>query len=321
MSYERVYVRFKGKTLGPLPPQKIRDLIRRGQITRLHELSGDGVTWKRAEQIPELFQSAAPKASASPGTNSAEGSSQASSAKVAAAERSPDAPSSQPRTGESPEATVQWYIHSNGANLGPFSSPEMVRRIETGEMQRDVLVWRAGYDSWRAAEESFPDHFGGSITSVTPGDRYARTAIQASGSGEIPGLTDRLACQRGWTLFVSISTLVFAALAALYFVVVMVVGAEQDWAPFEGSGKVVYGLCGLVFCGVLTAGAILLLRYAAAIKMRTLMGDPATAVVAIGRLASFWRYVGITLLTVEVFLIGGAILLLVISFAAADALS
>lgn len=321
MSYERVYVRFKGKTLGPLPPQKIRDLIRRGQITRLHELSGDGVTWRRAEEVPELFQSTAPKASASPGTNSAGGPSQAPSAKVAAEERSPDALSSQPRTGELPEATVQWYIHANGANLGPFSSPEMVRRIETGEMQRDVLVWRAGYDSWRAAEESFPDHFGGSIGSVTPGDRYGTTVIQASGSGEVPGLPDRLACQRGWTLFIGISTSVFAALGTLYFVVVMVVGAEQNWAPFEGSGKVIYGLCGLSFCGVLTAGAILLLRYAAAIKMRTLMGDPATAAVAIGRLTSFWRFVGITMLTFEVLLIGGAILLLVISVAAAEALS
>lgn len=320
MSFERVYVRFKGKTLGPLPPQKIRALIRRGQITRLHELSGDGVTWKRAEEVPELFRSTAAETSAPPRSGKAGQSSQATSAGASEEDHAPNTPSSQPRSGESPEATVQWYVHLDGENLGPFSSPEIVQRIETGEVLRESLVWRAGYDSWRAAEESFPDQFGGAMTSVSSRDASGRTAIRATGSGEVPDLTERLACQRGWTLFLGISTLVFSALAAIYFVIVMLLGAERNWGPFEGSGNVIYGLGGLIFCGVFIAAAILLLRYAAAIKTRTLVADPAMATVAIGRLATFWRFAGIALLAFEVFLIGGLILFLVITFAAVDAM-
>jgi hypothetical protein len=39
MSLDRVYIRFKGRVLGPLTQEKTMDMVKRGQITRQHELS------------------------------------------------------------------------------------------------------------------------------------------------------------------------------------------------------------------------------------------------------------------------------------------
>lgn len=52
---ERYYVRFKGRVLGPLTREKTMDLAKRGQITKQHELSPDGVAWKQAQEFPDLF--------------------------------------------------------------------------------------------------------------------------------------------------------------------------------------------------------------------------------------------------------------------------
>jgi hypothetical protein len=59
---ERIFVRFKGRTLGPFNAERTRELYRRGQITKLHELSSDGVSWVKADQFP-LFSSEFPSGS------------------------------------------------------------------------------------------------------------------------------------------------------------------------------------------------------------------------------------------------------------------
>ena len=58
MSDEKYYVRFRGRTLGPFDTTRVRDLIKRG-VTRMHELSPDGVSWQPAEVFPELFPASA----------------------------------------------------------------------------------------------------------------------------------------------------------------------------------------------------------------------------------------------------------------------
>ncbi len=52
---DKIYVRFRGRTVGPLTSQKIQDMVRRGQITRLHELSDDGSSWTRADEFRDFF--------------------------------------------------------------------------------------------------------------------------------------------------------------------------------------------------------------------------------------------------------------------------
>ncbi len=58
-----LYIRIKGRVQGPFDMEKLRILVKRGQLGRAHEVSGDGSSWQRASDYPELFTS--PKVSPS----------------------------------------------------------------------------------------------------------------------------------------------------------------------------------------------------------------------------------------------------------------
>ena len=51
------YIRIRGRVLGPYDQEKLQTLARRGQLSRMHELSPDGISWVRASSYPELFSS------------------------------------------------------------------------------------------------------------------------------------------------------------------------------------------------------------------------------------------------------------------------
>src|SRR3954453_4067022 len=50
-----LYIRVRGRVLGPYETEKLQSMVRRGQLSRVHELSTDGVSWVRASNYPELF--------------------------------------------------------------------------------------------------------------------------------------------------------------------------------------------------------------------------------------------------------------------------
>ena len=66
MTDVQIYIRFKGRTLGPFSLERASEMKRRGQITRLHELSTDGMSWVKAVDVellfpPELVQETSPQ--------------------------------------------------------------------------------------------------------------------------------------------------------------------------------------------------------------------------------------------------------------------
>ncbi len=46
-----------------------------------------------------------------------------------------------------------WHIAEDGATAGPFSKAAMGRMASEGRLTRDSLVWTAGQDGWKRAEE------------------------------------------------------------------------------------------------------------------------------------------------------------------------
>ena len=52
-----LYTRIRGRVSGPYNVEKLRTLARRGQLSRLHELSINGVSWQPAADYPQLFLS------------------------------------------------------------------------------------------------------------------------------------------------------------------------------------------------------------------------------------------------------------------------
>ena len=53
----QLYVRIRGRVLGPFDKEKLQSLARRGQLSRMHELSPDSTNWVQASTYPELFVS------------------------------------------------------------------------------------------------------------------------------------------------------------------------------------------------------------------------------------------------------------------------
>lgn len=51
----------------------------------------------------------------------------------------------------SPPPPPQWYFMAGGQQVGPAPLTELQRRIGTGEMGKDTLVWRQGLANWSAA--------------------------------------------------------------------------------------------------------------------------------------------------------------------------
>ena len=51
----QLYIRVRGRVLGPYDQEKLHLLARRGQFSRAHEISDDGLSWVRASTRPELF--------------------------------------------------------------------------------------------------------------------------------------------------------------------------------------------------------------------------------------------------------------------------
>ncbi len=69
---DQFYIRVRGRVQGPFDSEKLRQLARRGQFSRMHEISVDGQQWEPAKERPELF--APPAATANKVQKSTDGS-------------------------------------------------------------------------------------------------------------------------------------------------------------------------------------------------------------------------------------------------------
>ncbi|MFT7027269.1 MAG: membrane protease subunit (stomatin/prohibitin family) [Paracoccaceae bacterium] len=47
-----------------------------------------------------------------------------------------------------------WHIAENGVTTGPFSRADLGRMVSTGGFRRGSMVWSAGYDGWKPAEDA-----------------------------------------------------------------------------------------------------------------------------------------------------------------------
>ena len=57
MSPPAYHVRWRGKVTGPFEVDQLRHLIRQGELSKLHDVSTDQVTWHQAGQLQDLFPS------------------------------------------------------------------------------------------------------------------------------------------------------------------------------------------------------------------------------------------------------------------------
>jgi len=279
VEYERIYIRFKGRVLGPMTQEKAVELIRRGQITKQHELSPDGVAWRPAEEFTTLFKS------------------EGNSAKQKVQDTKNDAIVSEPNP-------QQWYANIDGANQGPADESTLKRWIVDGKVTADTMIWRPGMQDWVSAETIRPDWFppesrstgakGKKSLSASSGEVLRHTTERETQT-QAPDLT-ALLLTRGWVQFLAITGLIVGTAAVIGSVAWFFVVATRD-----GSGpvKVIAVVVSLVAMTTAIAwffGSLFLLNYSnrlSVLKYRLTSEDIHLAMKSLNR---FWKFTGIVVL-------------------------
>lgn len=138
---ETYWVRYKGRSIGPYTLDKIRLMVRKGQVGRAHEVATDGVSWVPASSFPEIFE--APALTLSPIVTASE----------------PIAPASvepvQMQIASGPPAeAANWYYAFGGVQQGPVPRSQLLGMIRSGQLGNVDLVFRTGMSDWVSAAEA-----------------------------------------------------------------------------------------------------------------------------------------------------------------------
>ena len=131
---DQLFIRLRGRIQGPFTADQLQAMAKRGQFSRTHEVSEDGVNWTRAMSRSELF--AVPRAEPMTPMELAE-------------EEAPpiQAP---PAAGTPPRAEV-WYYHQLGVNHGPVDFSHLQYLVSVGQVAVDDMVWKEGLPEWLPA--------------------------------------------------------------------------------------------------------------------------------------------------------------------------
>jgi hypothetical protein len=147
---ERVFVRFRGRTIGPFQPNKIFEMIDRGQVTRSHELSADGLSWVKAEEFGNFFPQAT---SGFADGNFTQAAGSAPPGDMSGVDDDDSAPVA------NQNASAQWYAHVQGEKQGPVSFDQLKLYLDANLLTESSLVWRSGMEAWLPAKEAVPSLF------------------------------------------------------------------------------------------------------------------------------------------------------------------
>ncbi|MBR0224953.1 MAG: DUF4339 domain-containing protein [Thermoguttaceae bacterium] len=176
----KYYVKVVGRAFGPLPSERIVQMIKDGKINRETEISADAVDWRPAAEVAEFYQAfnaGLPGASPLPMGQSygaewfvtIDGSDQLgplTSAQIVDALRAGSLPPTARawRQGENarplgeilefqatPRAAgerSEWYYSSDGqTGYGPYTVSEILSFVQQGRADFNSLVWRQGESS------------------------------------------------------------------------------------------------------------------------------------------------------------------------------
>jgi hypothetical protein len=273
MSEDRYYLRFKGRVLGPFTSEKAIEMVKRGQITRQHELSPDGATWRLAETYEELFA-----------TSRTRSNSMVSESKKA---------SSQENKGNA----ALWFANFDGMNQGPVEEDGILAWIATGKVGKDTMVWKEGMANWLEAQAIKPEWFLGvgerAISKKTDNEALDTKVWSDQAIAEI---TFTIMKSRGWMLFLGIFGIVLGVLGAIGSAVLFISEISSSGSGPAKAVPVVATLIQLVSCVVWLFVSILLIRVTS--RLQVLQIQPSVTSLHATFLAynRFWTTLGLFVL-------------------------
>lgn len=141
------YIRVRGQMHGPYGTEQIQQLVRQGKVSRYHEISDDGNTWKKASEYAEFFpQAATPVQSVEPSiqTNQA--------AQPASVEQLLNLGNQGGVAGSYASDSV-WRVARNNQELQPVQYSELQQMARNGHLSPGDQVWTSGMPQWSTAGE------------------------------------------------------------------------------------------------------------------------------------------------------------------------
>jgi hypothetical protein len=262
----QVYIRFRGRTVGPIVKAKALDMAKRGQLTRSHEISFDGSTWSLAGDMDEFFPALA---------------------KVTKKSQTTD------EILDSLEATTpneQWYAHYDGDNQGPMDLLRMMALVDSGRIRAETMVWKPGTPSWVEAKVAFPNRFQPEVA-VTTG---AASDPSSQADTNLDGIATLARRPKPWIMFLGIVGVVWSSVVVLGLALVFVeLVSSAESGPVKVLSVVWYMIHILIFAAFFYCFVIL-------IKMSNSIGILNYRVTASDLEASlkvshhFWKWIGIT---------------------------
>jgi len=305
--YEKIYVRFRGRTLGPLTPQKVRDLVRRGQITRMHELSADGLSWTKAEEFGEFFTSGSVVVTTD----------EPMSEQPVAVATEIGSGSQDFEAGKDVKDGDDWYAHIDGQNCGPVSLAQIENWKSSGQLQGHTLVWRSGLDSWQSAEQALPELFASKFPVQQLVNRGS-TQIAGGGGDGLHSLASEMDRRRGWAFFFAVLLIVLSSFQIIgQLITIFAAATANDGAVVALVG----GFVGIAFAGTIMTAGILLLQYVGELKQFAINPTHSSSIVTAKRLSAFWAFAGISSLIWLVIFVSVLFVVISIGLSAFDALN
>ncbi len=270
----QLYMRVRGRVLGPYDQEKLQSLAKRGQLSRMHEVSTDGITWLRASKYPELFV-------AGPTTLTDEIAPQADG------QTSKLAP---------PDVKPTWHYARQGAQHGPTDFAHLQSMVASGQITQDDLVWNEGMANWVPARQ-----VSGLMAAVLPtveasGDAD-RNVGSRSATDKLPATLCRSAVtSQAWVRFIEVVLFIYAATSLAGGFIFLIVGSRERSTTIVASG-----IFSFIHAGIAGYAAWLLLVYAR--QLGSLRQSPTSRNLERGldALRGFWVLVSIVLIVVLAF--------------------
>jgi hypothetical protein len=279
---------------GPFDDEKVRTLVRRGQLSRLHEISTDGASWNSGASYPELFASGGATTTAT-----------ASAQTTAVETESPVG--AQNNTFVASGSSAVWYYAQGNNELGPVDMETLRSLLLARQIKPDTLVWREGMSQWAQAAQvpGLIQQEAVSVANQGHGEfQYNRGNTSADAQELSITVSRALDGSRGWVMFLASVGIILAALMLIGGLLFVILGARSRLFPV-----VAQGLFSMVQAVIYAIGAFMLHSFANRIARFSSQRTERTLVHALDSMRTFWGYIGI--LTI----VGLALLLIVVIWA------
>jgi uncharacterized membrane protein YidH (DUF202 family) len=276
---EQYFIRVRGKVQGPFDADKLRQLARRGQFSRLHEISTDAQQWLPAKNYPDLFATPVsyPETSQAVSANAVP---QTAPLPAANGAKSPSVPARQ----------EVWYYAVDGNQGGPIDFLSLSSMIGSGQFGLDTPVWRDGMPDWVPAH-TVPGMV--SATTSTLGSRYPNVdTASAPKKDEVGGSIARVLDEsRPWVIFIAVMAFLYSGTMLVMGLLQLIVGSRSGVMPMAAGG-----MGQMVMSVVVGVGGYLLTSFSGGIARFDRSRHELSLQEALQTLKIFWTYVGIVLI-------------------------